>query len=64
MTVTNKHGQRYQCSYPNQLEENAKAREEEKEAEEIGIIDLLKPMETGPCLVHVRLLDLHGHDDI
>ena len=54
VTLTTKFGQQYQCSYPNQAEENAKQKEEEKEAEEIGIVELLKPMETGPCLLHVK----------
>ena len=56
VTLSTKFGQQYQCSFPNQAEENAKQKEEEKEAEEIGIVELLKSMEGGPCLFHVSCL--------
>ncbi|OWF41703.1 protein OS-9-like [Mizuhopecten yessoensis] len=48
--VTSKYGQHYRCSFPNRMEADKKKEEEEKVAMETGIPELLKPLETGPCL--------------
>lgn len=52
--LTSKYGQRYQCYFPDQVESEKKTEEKEKEALETGIPELLKPLETGPCLLKVR----------
>ncbi|KAK3106514.1 hypothetical protein FSP39_021483 [Pinctada imbricata] len=52
--VTSKFGQSYLCSFPNQVEAEKKKDEEEKVAMETGISELLRPMETGPCLFKTR----------
>ncbi|KAI0232266.1 hypothetical protein LSAT2_017379 [Lamellibrachia satsuma] len=46
-----KHGQQYQCSYPEKVTKE-KQEEKEKIALETGIPELLKPMEAGPCLLY------------
>ncbi|XP_052804983.1 protein OS-9-like [Mya arenaria] len=48
--LTSKFGQTYQCTFPNTVEHEKQKEEAEKEALETGIPDLLKPIETGPCL--------------
>ncbi len=55
LTLTSRFGQRYQCSYQERHndQEKKKEKDEEQEALETGVPDLLKPMENGPCLVHV-----------
>ncbi|KAK2178083.1 hypothetical protein NP493_563g02001 [Ridgeia piscesae] len=47
--LSSKHGQQYQCSYPDKVTKE-KQEEKEKIAMETGIPELLKPMEEGPCL--------------
>lgn len=51
--VTSRHGQHYQCTYPNLIEQERRKEEEEKAAVESGVLELLKPMEKGPCLIKV-----------
>ena len=48
--LTSKYGQPYQCNFPNTVEQEKQKEEAEKVAMETGIPDLLKPMESGPCL--------------
>ncbi|XP_060566471.1 protein OS-9-like [Ruditapes philippinarum] len=48
--LTSKYGQSYQCSFPNTVEHEKQKEEAEKVAMETGIPDLLKPMESAPCL--------------
>lgn len=50
--MTSKYGQRYECQLPD-IGELELELEEEKAASEIGVSELLKPMETAPCLVKV-----------
>lgn len=50
MFLTSKYGQQYQCSFPDNYEAEKQKEEAEKVAMETGIPDLLKPMETSPCL--------------
>ena len=52
--LTSKYGQQYQCSFPDNYEAEKQKEEAEKVAMETGIPDLLKPMETSPCLQMVR----------
>ena len=49
-------GQLYQCSFPNAVEQEKQKEEAEKEALEVGIPDLLRPMEAAPCLRKVCTL--------
>ena len=51
--LTSKYGQKYRCYFPDQIETERKTEEKEKEALEIGIPELLKPLESGPCLLKV-----------
>ena len=51
--LKSKHGQQYQCSYLDKSSEERREKEDERAALETGIPELLKPMEEGPCLVHV-----------
>ena len=54
MFLASKFGQQYQCTYQEKsLEDELKQKEEEKVAMEMGIAELLKPMENGPCLINV-----------
>ncbi|KAL4228770.1 Protein OS-9 [Mactra antiquata] len=48
--LTSKYGQPYQCSFPNTVEHEKQKEEAEKIALETGIPDLLRPMESSPCL--------------
>ncbi|XP_033105682.1 protein OS-9-like [Anneissia japonica] len=48
--VNSKFGQSYECQLPD-LSDFEKSQEEEKVASEIGIAELLKPMEDAPCIV-------------
>ena len=52
--VTSKHGQIYRCTIPSQMEAEKQKEEEEKNAMEAGVPELLKPMESGPCLFKVN----------
>ncbi|XP_022301578.2 protein OS-9-like [Crassostrea virginica] len=52
--VTSKHGQIYRCTIPSQMEAEKQKEEEEKNAMEAGVPELLKPMESGPCLFKTR----------
>lgn len=52
--VTSKHGQIYRCIIPSQMEAEKQKEEEEKIAMEAGVPELLKPMESGPCLFKVK----------
>lgn len=54
--LTSKYGQTYQCTFPNPSEHEKQKGEAEKVAMETGIPDLLKPMESGPCLRKVSIL--------
>jgi len=54
--LSSKYGQMYQCSFPNTVEQEKQKGEAEKVAMETGIPDLLKPMESGPCLRKVGYL--------
>lgn len=47
--MTSKYGQQYECQLPN-IAELELEMEEEKAASEIGVSELLKPMETAPCI--------------
>ncbi|KAJ8036555.1 Protein OS-9 [Holothuria leucospilota] len=49
MYMTSKYGQQYECQLPDITELEVEL-EEEKAASEIGVSELLKPMETAPCL--------------
>ena len=51
--LTSIHGQQYQCSYAEIGEERRKEKQDEKDAVETGISELLKPMQDGPCLIYV-----------
>lgn len=53
--LTSKYGQPYQCSFPNAVEHEKQKEEEERVAMETGIPDLLKPMESAPCLRKVYI---------
>ena len=55
ITVTSIHGQKYQCSYVNKLDQQEQEKTQADEALEIGVIDLLKPIADGPCLQFVNL---------
>lgn len=58
--VTSKHGQIYRCTIPSQMEAEKQKEEEEKHAMEAGVPELLKPMESGPCLFKVNtILNIH-----
>ncbi|XP_052259528.1 protein OS-9-like [Dreissena polymorpha] len=48
--LTSKYGQVYQCTFPNAVDQEKLKEEAEKVAMETGIPDLLKPMESSPCL--------------
>ena len=50
--LASKFGQRYECQLPD-MTDYEKEQEEEKVASEVGISELLKPMETAPCLIKV-----------
>ncbi|CAG2184511.1 OS9 [Mytilus edulis] len=52
--LTSKYGQRYQCHFPDQVETVRKTEEKEKEALETGIPELLKPLESVPCLLKAK----------
>ncbi|XP_076093847.1 uncharacterized protein LOC143064699 [Mytilus galloprovincialis] len=52
--LTSKYGQRYQCHFPDQVETERKIEEKEKEALETGIPELLKPLESVPCLLKAK----------
>ncbi|XP_061180649.1 protein OS-9-like [Saccostrea echinata] len=52
--VTSKHGQIYRCTIPSQMEAEKQKEEEEKIAMETGVPELLKAMESGPCLFKTR----------
>ena len=56
--LASKFGQRYECQLPD-MTDYEKEQEEEKVASEVGISELLKPMETAPCLVKVRYVSLN-----
>lgn len=51
--LQSKFGQQYQCSFPDHSQQEKQKQEEEKLAVEIGIPELLRPLETGPCLIKV-----------
>ena len=53
MLVTSKHGQEYQCKYLSHHEKSSRDKEEEKVAEEKGVVELLQPMRKAPCLLKV-----------
>ncbi|CAH1772846.1 unnamed protein product, partial [Owenia fusiformis] len=48
------YGQPYQCIYRDLVSEEKKEKTEEAEALEIGIPELLRPMEGSPCLVFTK----------
>ncbi|XP_064595061.1 protein OS-9-like [Liolophura sinensis] len=52
--LQSKFGQQYQCSFPDHSQQEKQKQEEEKLAVEIGIPELLRPLETGPCLIKVK----------
>ncbi|KAL3836882.1 hypothetical protein ACJMK2_022289 [Sinanodonta woodiana] len=52
--LLSKYGQEYQCNIPSHLEQEKKKEEAEKEALEIGVPDLLKSMESAPCLIKTK----------
>ena len=58
--LTSKYGQQYQCSFPDNYEADKQKEEAEKVAMETGIPDLLKPMETSPCLQMVSCMSQYG----
>nr|XP_002732136.1 PREDICTED: protein OS-9-like [Saccoglossus kowalevskii] len=53
MYMKSKYGQQYECKLPD-MEDHEKEQEEEKLASEIGISELLKPMEAQPCLIKTK----------
>lgn len=62
--LSSKYGQTYQCTFPNTVGQEKQKGEAEKVALETGIPDLLKPMESGPCLRKVYFLlsiERHSH---
>ncbi|XP_067686141.1 protein OS-9-like isoform X2 [Haliotis asinina] len=52
--LSSKFGQSYQCSFPNQVEQEKQKEEEEKLALETGILQLLKPFKTQGCLFKTK----------
>ncbi|XP_074653408.1 protein OS-9-like isoform X1 [Tubulanus polymorphus] len=54
LALSSKHGQQYRCILPNSGTNDLKEKEEEKLAQELGIPDLLKPLEQGPCLIFTK----------
>ena len=56
--VTSRHGQQYQCNYPTHQEQKQQKEEEEKIALETGVVELLKPMSKGPCLLKVLAMSV------
>ncbi|XP_013401270.1 protein OS-9 [Lingula anatina] len=52
MVLSSKHGQQYQCSFPDHSQQEKQKEEEEKIAIETGIPELLRPLENSPCLVY------------
>ncbi|XP_046357552.2 protein OS-9-like [Haliotis rufescens] len=52
--LSSKFGQAYQCSFPNQVEQEKQKEEEEKLALETGILQLLKPFSTQGCLFKTK----------
>jgi len=48
------YGQQYQCRIPLIAEENEAVRVQEQAAMDTGIVELLKPMQDGPCLMHTK----------
>ena len=59
ITVTSMHGQKYQCSYINKLEQEENEKIKIDEALETGVVELLKPMSEGPCLQYVSKLYIY-----
>ncbi|XP_071499732.1 uncharacterized protein [Diadema antillarum] len=51
--LSSKYGQRYECQIPD-VGDVGKVQEEEKTAAEAGISELLKPMESAPCLTKTK----------
>ncbi|XP_071788566.1 protein OS-9-like isoform X1 [Asterias amurensis] len=51
--LRSKFGQRYECQLPD-MTDYEKEQEEEKLASDIGISELLKPMENAPCLIKTK----------
>ncbi|CAD5111143.1 DgyrCDS480 [Dimorphilus gyrociliatus] len=54
VTVVTKLGQKFHCIYSDRAEEVEKEKEEEISALRIGVKDLLKPLESGPCLFQTK----------
>ncbi|XP_070174955.1 protein OS-9-like isoform X2 [Littorina saxatilis] len=54
ITVTSRHGQRYQCDYPSHHQQRQQQEEEEKIALETGVVELLKPLASQPCLIKIK----------
>lgn len=53
VTLITKLGQKFHCIYSDRAEEVEKEKEEEITALKIGVKELLKPLEGGPCLFQV-----------
>ncbi|KAK3868668.1 hypothetical protein Pcinc_025968 [Petrolisthes cinctipes] len=53
MSVVNKHGQEYLCFLPNvpSMSESDMKRDDDILDQQVDISELLKPMETAPCLI-------------
>ncbi|ESO90198.1 hypothetical protein LOTGIDRAFT_73032, partial [Lottia gigantea] len=52
--LTSKYGQNYECRIPDQVEQERQQEEKERVAMETGVLDLLKPMESSPCLIKTK----------
>merc|ERR1711862_378587 len=52
--LTSIYGQQYQCRIPLIAEGNEAVRIQEQAAMDTGIVELLRSMEEGPCLMHTK----------
>ena len=61
VTVTSIHGQAYQCTHPDTVAEEEREKEQERQAIETGVLELLKPLAEGDCLTYVSETILADH---
>ncbi|XP_041371888.1 protein OS-9-like [Gigantopelta aegis] len=52
--LMSKYGQQYRCSFPDHSIQDKEKEEQEKVAMETGILQLLKPLESGDCLFKTK----------
>jgi len=55
VVLSSKYGQLYRCSFSSALEAEKNRRQQENDnlEETLSVTDLLKPLETLPCLIYV-----------